>query len=162
MLKIQFNDNVYQQKPNLSEKKISFCAIEKTLFALKPDAFERKINADIISSLVQKSGEFGFKLQKVWFGQPPKELMERHYAEHKGKSFFGDLIAYVTRGKMYAVVVEGEDAVSKIRGFARDIRAKYVKPGEKTENLVHSSDSVKSAEREIENFFPSANLDKVA
>lgn len=78
--------------------------------------------------------------------------MEEHYAEHSAKGFFRELINYVTRGKFGAYILEGDNAVQKLRTAATEIRNKYA-PGAKNENLIHSSDSVLSAQREIKNFF---------
>ncbi len=132
-----------------SGQKVSFKAVERTLLGIKPDAFERGLANTIGQEIIQKTG---LKLVTARIAVQSKKTMEKHYAEHVGKSFFNDLINYITRGKFGAYVLEGDDAIVKLRTAASEIRQKYA-PNSKTENLVHSSDSPESAAREIKNFF---------
>ena len=153
MLNVGFNPNTSVQKNNSSQSRsqnqIAFGAWEKTLLGLKPDAFEKKLAAKLEKEAMAMTG---LTVVKKWVGVPSREKMEIHYAEHKAQSFFNDLINYVTRGKFKAVVLEGDDAVLKLRTAAKELRTKYAQ-GSKTENLIHSSDSTESADREIKNFF---------
>lgn len=116
---------------------------------IKPDAFEKGLASTIGKEIIQKSG---LKLVAAKITVQSKKAMEKHYSEHIGKTFFNDLVLYLTRGKFGAYVLEGEDAVLKLRTAASEIREKYA-PNQKRENLVHSSDSPESAAREIKNFF---------
>ncbi len=150
MLKVGFNQPVNTLTQNKNNKQqVTFGAWEQTLLGLKPDAFEKGLAKTLEKEIVNKTG---LKVAKNWVGVPTREKMETHYAEHKGKGFFNDLIDYVTRGKFKVVTLEGEDAVSKLRTAALELRNKYA-PGAKNENLIHSSDSVQSAKKEIINFF---------
>lgn len=154
--RIQFNQRTQNTNNSMAvaskREKISFKAIEKTLLGIKPDAFEKGIDGVILKEILEKTG---FKLLAENVKVQPRATMERHYAEHAQKGFFDSLISYVTRDKFGAYKLEGDNAVATLRKAASEIREKYA-PGAKTENLVHSSDSVESANREIANFF-SAN-----
>lgn len=151
--RIQFNqksqntNNTRAVEP--MRQKISFKEIEKTLLGIKPDAFEKGIDETILKEILQKTG---FKVLAENVKVQARATMEKHYAEHAQKGFFNNLISYVTRDKFGAYELEGDNAVSTLRRVASEIREKYA-PGAKTENLVHSSDSVESANREIANFF---------
>jgi len=147
---IQFTQQKNTASKEMSRKQnVSFGAIERTLLGIKPDAFEKGLASTIGQEIIQKTG---LKLITAKIGVQSKKIMENHYAEHKGKGFFENLINYVTRGKFGAYVLEGDDAIVKLRAAASEVRAKYA-PDSKSENLVHSSDSVESAAREIKNFF---------
>jgi nucleoside-diphosphate kinase len=90
-------------------------------------------------------------------------LAGRHYAEHVGKGFYADLVAFITSGPTIAMVAEGEEAVSVVRTLMGPTNPVTAPPGTIrgdmatviTENIVHGSDSPESAEREIAIFFPS-------
>jgi nucleoside-diphosphate kinase len=91
-----------------------------------------------------------------------RELAERHYAEHSEKPFFGELIEFITRGPIVALVLEGEQAVDAARQVIGATNPVEAAPGsirgdfaiEVTFNLVHGSDAPATAEREIALFFP--------
>ncbi|MDD1756543.1 MAG: nucleoside-diphosphate kinase, partial [Methanomassiliicoccales archaeon] len=91
----------------------------------------------------------------------PKELAERHYGEHKGKSFFPSLIDYITSGPVLCMVWEGENAVASVRALMGKTNPQEAAVGtirgdlaqQTGRNLVHGSDSVESAKREIQLFF---------
>ena len=145
--KIQYGK---QNSESVSERqKISFKAMERTLFGIKPDAFEKGLASTIGQEIIHKTG---LKLVTAKIAVQSRKTMEKHYAEHAGKSFFNDLINYITRGKFGAYVLEGDNAILKLRTAASEIREKYA-PNQKRENLVHSSDSPDAAAREIKNFF---------
>lgn len=131
--------------------------MEKTLVLIKPDAVERNIIGHVISYYE----EAGLKVVKLKMEQVTKEFAAQHYGEHKGKKFYQELIDYITQSPLCALVVEGDDAVERVRKIngATDpkeavegtIRNKY--GVDKTQNCVHASDSVEHAIQEIERWF---------
>jgi len=132
--------------------------MERTLVLIKPDAMERKLMGEIISIYEKK----GFHISALKIVKPTKEMAEAHYAEHKGKPFYERLVNFITKGEVCALVIEGEniiEAVRKINGATDPldaepgtIRGRYALS--KSENAVHASDSIESAEREIKIWFP--------
>ncbi|HHW12698.1 MAG TPA: nucleoside-diphosphate kinase [Firmicutes bacterium] len=132
--------------------------MEKTLVLLKPDAVERRLVGRIIAIYEEK----GLNITALKMLKPTREIVEAHYQEHKEKPFFQSLVDYLTRGKVCALIIEGENAVKTVRKIngatdpaeaeAGTIRGQFALT--KGENLVHASDSVDSAEREIAIWFP--------
>jgi len=134
--------------------------MDRTLVICKPDAVERGLAGEIVSRLERK----GLRIVAMELRQIDKELAGRHYAEHEGKPFFGDLVTFITRGPSVFIVVEGpEDTYKVVRTLMGVTNPRDAAPGtirgdlavELTENLVHGSDSPESAKREIDLFFPS-------
>ena len=133
-------------------------AQERTLILVKPDAFERGLTGEIISRFERK----GLRLAALKQLQADEELANSHYEEHTDKPFFGELVSFITRGPLVAMVLEGESAVAGARQLigatnpleadAGSIRGEFAT--EVTFNLVHGSDSTDSAEREIGLWFP--------
>jgi nucleoside-diphosphate kinase len=130
---------------------------DRTLVICKPDAVERGLSGEIIRRLEAK----GLKLIAAELRTIDAETAGRHYAEHEGKPFFGDLVAFITRSPALLMVVEGPEEV--VRTLMGVTNPKEAAPGtirgdlaiELTENLVHGSDGPESATREIGIFFPS-------
>lgn len=132
--------------------------MEKTLVLIKPDAVKRKLMGEIIS--VYEKSTLHIKSMKII--KATNEIAKEHYEEHKEKPFFHELIDYITSGEMCALIIEGDNAVEEVRKLngATDpkeadpssIRGKYALS--KSENCVHASDSIESAEREIKIWFP--------
>lgn len=132
--------------------------MERTLVIIKPDAMERKLMGKIISIYEQE----GLHISSIKILKPSLEIAKSHYSEHKDKSFFGELIDYITRGEVCVLIAEGDNAIKMVRKIngATDpaeaepssIRSRYAVS--KTENAVHSSDSAVSAEYEISIWFP--------
>jgi nucleoside-diphosphate kinase len=132
--------------------------VSRTLILVKPDAFERRLTGEMISRFEQK----GLWLVALKLMQAEEELANVHYEEHSEKPFFGELVAFITRGPLVAMVLEGPRAVEAARQVigatdpveadAGSIRGQYAT--EVTFNLVHGSDSEQSAEREIAIWFP--------
>jgi len=132
--------------------------MERSLILVKPDAFERDLTGEIIARFVRKGlGLVALKLMTM-----TRELAERHYAEHVGKSFFEELVTFITSGPLVAMVLEGDEAVEAARqvigatnplqATTGSIRGDYaIAVGQ---NMVHGSDSTESAEREVGLFFP--------
>ena len=129
----------------------------KTFFMIKPDGVQRNLIGEIISRVEAK----GFKITKVKMMTITKELAEHHYAEHKDKPFFNNLVSFITSGPVVAMQVEGENAVLQIRNLMGATNPSESTPGsirgdlatELDKNVVHGSDSDKSAERELTLFF---------
>jgi len=132
----------------------------RTFVMCKPDAVERGLVGEVVSRLERK----GLTLVAAELRQVDDVLAERHYAEHQGKSFYSDLVAFIVRSPVFAMVVEGPDEntyllVRKVVGATKvedaepgSIRGDYATVT--TENLVHASDGHESAAREIALWFP--------
>ena len=132
--------------------------MKQTLVLCKPDAVERGLVGEIISRFEQK----GMKIIALRMLVIGPDLAEKHYAEHIGKPFYDDLVAFIGRSPAVAMVIEGPDDTWKIvRKMMGSTNAAEAEPGTIrgdfsalfTENLVHGSDSAESAEREISIFF---------
>lgn len=126
---------------------------------LKPDAVERGLVGEIISRFERK----GLKLYAMNMRTLDEATLAQHYAEHQGKGFYADLVAFMARGPVVAMVVGGpDDAWEIVRGMMGATNPRAAAPGTIrgdlgtifTENLIHGSDSAASAEREIQIFFP--------
>lgn len=131
----------------------------RTLVLLKPDAVERKLVGEIISRFERK----GLTIAAMQHRQLDSAILERHYEEHKGKGFYNELVSFMSRGPVVALVVEGpEDTWQIVRAMMGATNPRDAAQGTIrgdlgtifTENLVHGSDSAVSAEREIGIFFP--------
>lgn len=132
----------------------------RTLVICKPDAVERGLAGEIVGRLERK----GLVLVAAELRSISDEDARRHYAEHEGKPFFDDLVAFITRGPALLVVVEGpgEATWQAVRTLMGPTDPAQAPPGtirgdlglRLTENLVHGSDAPESAAREIELFFP--------
>lgn len=126
---------------------------------IKPDAVQRGLVGKIIARFEAK----GLQITGLKMMQLTEEIAKRHYQEHTGKSFFPDLIAYITEGPLVAMVLQGPDAVNTVRRLMGDTAG--TTPGTIrgdwalgiAQNLVHGSDSQASAEREIKLFFGASN-----
>lgn len=133
-------------------------ATERTLILVKPDAFDRALTGEVIARFERK----GLRLVAMKLMRAEEELANVHYEEHQEKPFFGELVTFITRGPLVALVLEGESAVAAARQLigatnpleadAGSIRGEFAT--EVTFNLVHGSDSPESAEREIGIWFP--------
>tara|TARA_B100000029_G_C17608988_1_gene968599 strand:+ start:11773 stop:12222 length:450 start_codon:yes stop_codon:yes gene_type:complete len=131
--------------------------MEQTLILIKPDAMQRGIAFEILARLERR----GLKLAGLRLLQVEQPMAERHYAEHEGKPFFAGLVSYITSSPIIAAVFEGTNAVSAARQTIGSTNPTESSPGtirgdfglEIGRNLIHGSDSVESAEREIGIFF---------
>lgn len=132
--------------------------MERSLVLIKPDAIERGLMGQIVSIYERK----GLHIVALKMIQPSREIAETHYLEHKEKPFFNALVNFLTRGKVCALIIEGDKVIQMIRKIngATDpleaemgsIRGQFAIS--KSENIVHASDSMESAEREIKIWFP--------
>ncbi|MGH9186488.1 MAG: nucleoside-diphosphate kinase [Acidimicrobiales bacterium] len=134
--------------------------MERTFVMCKPDAVERGLVGEIVARIERK----GLKLVAAELRSVPKELAEEHYAEHVGKPFYGELLSFITRSPVFAMVVEGpgDDTWLLIRIIVGATKVEDAQPGSirgdfatvTTENLVHASDGPETAAREIALWFP--------
>lgn len=133
-------------------------AIGKTLVLVKPDGVKKHICGEVISRFERK----GLEVEAIKMIQVPEELAKKHYAEHEGKGFFKDLIAFITSGPVLAMVIKGENAVAAVRQINGATDPLKAVPGSIRgdfatsidENVVHASDAPETAEREIGLWFP--------
>ncbi|MFL6264503.1 MAG: nucleoside-diphosphate kinase [Actinomycetes bacterium] len=133
-------------------------ADERTLVLCKPDAVARGLVGEVIGRLERK----GFRLLALELRSLDEATAKRHYAEHEGKPFFGDLVSFITSGPLVALCVEGPEAVGSVRTLMGPTNPITAPPGsirgdyglEIEKNLVHGSDSGEAAARELALFFP--------
>jgi nucleoside-diphosphate kinase len=133
-------------------------AAERTLILCKPDAVERGLVGEIVGRIERK----GLTIVALELRLLDAATAKQHYAEHDGKPFFDDLVAFITRSPLVAMVVEGPEAWKVMRTLMGTTNPREAAPGtirgdfavELTENLVHGSDGSESAAREIALFFP--------
>ena len=136
--------------------------MERTLIIVKPDAVQRGLIGEIVARFERR----GLRIVGMKFMQIDRELASRHYGEHKGKAFYEPLLAYITSAPVVVMVLEAPDAVELARKTIGATKPVDSPPGsirgdfgvEVGRNLVHGSDSVASAEREIGLFFAPAEL----
>lgn len=133
--------------------------MDRTLVICKPDAVERGLVGEIISRFERRN----LKLVAAELRAVDAETAGRHYEEHKDKPFYGELISFITRSPALVMVIEGpEDTWKVVRTMMGTTNPRDSAPGtirgdlgiEFTENLVHGSDSLESAQREIAIWFP--------
>ncbi len=132
-------------------------AIERSLILIKPDAVERALTGDILGRIERR----GFTLRAARLLRVDRALGEEHYAEHREKPFFGELVDFITSGPTLALVVEAEGAIATLRTTIGATNPAEAAPGTirgdlalaMPNNLVHGSDSPESAKREIELWF---------
>jgi len=134
--------------------------MNRTFVMAKPDAVERGLIGEIVARIERK----GLKIVAAELRTVDNDLAAQHYAEHEGKPFYGELITFITRSPVFAMVVEGpaDNTFSLIRAMVGATKVDDAQPGTirgdfattTTENLVHASDSHESAAREIGLWFP--------
>jgi nucleoside-diphosphate kinase len=132
---------------------------DRTLVLLKPDAVERGLVGEIISRIERKN----LKIVAMDLRLLDADTLARHYEEHVGKGFYADLVEFMSRGPVVAMAIEGpEDTWEVLRSMVGATNPRKAAPGTVrgdlgilfTENLVHGSDSLESATRELGIFFP--------
>ena len=135
---------------------------ERTFIAIKPDGVKRNLIGRIITRFEEK----GYKIIGLKLLLPTLELAEKHYEEHKGKPFYPRLINYITSGPIVAMVIEGDNVIAESRRMMGSTRPEEAEAGTirfeyaicKEYNIIHGSDSVESAEREIGIYFKPEEL----
>jgi len=136
--------------------------MERTYVMVKPDGVQRGLIGEVIKSLEEK----GFKLKALKMIRLDGDLAGKHYAEHVGKSFYDELIGYITSGPVVAMVWEGRNVVKGVRVLVGATNPLEAAPGsirgrlatDIQYNLVHASDSPESAEKEIALYFTQGEL----
>jgi nucleoside-diphosphate kinase len=131
--------------------------MERTLVIIKPDAIQRRLAGEIIHRFERR----GLSIIALKMLQIDTALAERHYAEHKGKPFYDPLISYITAAPSVVMILEGYKAISAVRRMLGATNPAEAEPGtiradyamQTQYNLVHGSDGLETAKREIELFF---------
>jgi len=136
--------------------------MDRTLILVKPDAFARGLTGEILARFERK----GLKIAALKLVTTSRETAETHYAEHKERPFFGELVTFMTSGPVVVQVLEGENAVAKYRevmgatnpaqAAEGTIRKKFAESV--GENTVHGSDSAENAKIEIAQFFQDSDI----
>lgn len=136
--------------------------MEKTFLMVKPDGVQRNLVGEVVNRFSQK----GFTLVGAKLMQVSEELASQHYAEHREKPFFGELVEFITSGPVFAMVWEGQNVITTARAMMGKTNPQDAAPGTVRgdfgltveKNVIHGSDSAASAEREINLFFNSSEL----
>ncbi|WP_295158652.1 nucleoside-diphosphate kinase [Selenomonas sp. AE3005] len=136
--------------------------MEKTLVLIKPDAFAKHHSGDIIKRYEQE----GFRIVGIKLLKMDERLASIHYAEHIGRPYYNDLVSFMTSAPLIAMVLEGENAIERVRELhgktnpaeaaEGTIRKLFATSGSR--NAVHASDSPENAQREIHIFFNETEL----
>jgi len=136
--------------------------MEKTLVLIKPDAFGKRHSGDILRIYEQE----GFRIVGMKLLQMTRKLAAQHYVEHIGRPYYDGLVEFMTSAPLVALVLEGEDAIARVRKLngktnpaeaeEGTIRKLFAENGSR--NAVHASDSPENAEREIHLFFNATEL----
>ncbi len=136
--------------------------VERTFALLKPDAVQRGLAGEILSRFEQR----GLKVVALKLMRVSRSLAESYYAEHKGKPFYEPLMSYITSGPVIAMVLEGDGAQAIVRKMMGKTNSAEAEPGTIRgdyaltigRNVIHGSDSLESAKREIAFFFKPEEL----
>lgn len=135
--------------------------MEQTLVLIKPDGVKRNLIGEVIARCEQK----GYRVVKLQMVEPNRKLLSEHYAEHEGKSFYEPLLEFMSSGPVVAIALEGQRVIEGFRGIAGTTDPTTAAPGTirgdlgrdwgsvVVQNLVHGSDSVESAQRELTLWF---------
>jgi nucleoside-diphosphate kinase len=132
-------------------------AVERTLVLIKPDALQRSLAGEILGRFERR----GLELRAAKLLTVDRQLAEEHYAEHREKPFFGELVDFITSAPTLALVLAGESAITVVRATMGATNPTEAAPGSirgdlalaMPDNLVHGSDSPESAQREISLWF---------
>jgi len=130
---------------------------ERTFVMVKPDCVQRRL----VGEVIKRFENAGMKIVAMKFMSMTRELAEKHYAVHKGKDFYDGLLEYITSGPVVAMVVEGSNAVERVRAMVGVTDPDKASPGtirgdyaqSISKNIIHASDSSETAEHEIALWF---------
>ncbi len=136
--------------------------MERTFVMIKPDGIQRRLMGRVISRIEQA----GLKIVAMKFLHVSKELAEKHYEVHKGKPFYDGLIKYITSGPVLAMVVEGMNAIERVRILVGATDPQKAMPGTIRgdyaqhigRNIIHASDAKETAEKEIKLWFDDSEI----
>ena len=136
--------------------------VETTLVLVKPDGVRRGLCGEVVARLERR----GYELRGARLVRVTRQVAREHYAEHRAKPFFSDLVEFITSGPVLALAVRGEDAIAGVRSLMGATNPKDAAPGTirgdlatlLQEHVVHGSDSRASARRELRLFFPDGLL----
>ncbi len=131
--------------------------MERTFVMIKPDGVQRRL----VGRVIQRFEEAGLKIAAMKFIMVSRELAEKHYEVHKGKPFYEGLIKYITSGPVVAMVIEGMNAIEKVRKMVGATDPQKASPGTIRgdfsqhigRNIIHASDGKETAEKEISLWF---------
>ena len=142
----------------------SSAPLERTLILVKPDGVRRGLVGEVIRRIESK----GYKIAALRMLTADKDLLANHYLEHQGKPFYEPLIEFMSSGPIVAMIAEGQRVIESFRSLAGATDPTLASPGsirgdlardqgtKVVQNIVHGSDSVESAQREIKIFFPNS------
>ncbi|CAD2075659.1 MULTISPECIES: nucleoside-diphosphate kinase [Bacteria] len=136
--------------------------MERTFLMIKPDGVQRNLIGPIVARLENK----GFKIVGAKLMQVSEDLAKTHYGEHADKPFFGELVDFITSGPVFAMVLEGDNIIKTARLVVGATNPQEAAPGTIRgdfgltvgKNIIHGSDSLESADREINLFFEESEL----
>jgi nucleoside-diphosphate kinase len=136
--------------------------MQRTLLLFKPDCIQRRL----VGAVLERFEKKGLRLVGLKLVHPTKDIAEKHYAVHKGKSFYDSLLSFLTGGPTIALVWEGREAVAVARSMIGATDGAKAAPGtirgdfgiSVQNNLIHGSDSVENAAAEIALWFTPAEL----
>ena len=136
--------------------------MEKTYLMIKPDGVQRNLIGEVVARFEKK----GFQLVGAKLMTIPRAVAQQHYGEHKERPFFGELVDFITSGPVFAMVWQGENVIAFARQMMGSTNPKDALPGTirgdygviVEKNIIHGSDSLASAEREIGLFFTQDEL----
>lgn len=136
--------------------------MQQTLVLIKPDGVQRRLCGDILSRFERK----GLRIVAAKFVQATRDLASKHYAVHAGKPFYDSLLQFLTSGPTMAIVLEGREAVTVVRGIMGPTDGTKAPPAtirgdfalSVQNNLIHGSDSVENAALEIKLWFKPEEL----
>lgn len=135
--------------------------MERSFVMIKPDGVSRGLIGEIVGRIEKK----GFKIIEASLIQPDFATINNHYYEHKDKEYFNELVAFIMEGKVFALVIEGQNVIEVIRIMVGNKDPRCAMPGTirgdfantTTRNIIHASDSTESSNREIGIWFPNSN-----
>lgn len=136
--------------------------MERSFVMIKPDGVQRQLVGELLAKFERK----GFRLAGAKFMKVSTELAKKHYAEHDGKPFFGELVDFITSGPVFAMAIEGPNSISMIRKMVGATKPEDAEPGSirgdyvsyMGKNIIHASDSPDSAKRELALWFSADEL----
>lgn len=137
-------------------------SMERTFVMVKPDGVQRRLMGEILARFERA----GLKVVAMKFMEVPRELAEKHYEIHRGKPFYEGLIAYITSGPVLAMVIEGINAIERVRAMVGATDPQKAAPGTIRgdfcqhigRNAVHASDGPETASTEIALWFKEGEI----